>query len=68
MEFPIDAAVERLRIGFLGERHRQVLIGLLVTLGRAVADDDLLLPTTVLAALIAAVTVLGTDPTTGGVL
>lgn len=62
----IHAALERLRTGFLGVRHRDVVAGLLAAVSRA-TDEDVALPTYVNAAYVVAVDVLGTEPAGGGV-
>lgn len=59
----VEAAIQRLHRGFLGEQHRAALAGLLITLQRCVHEDTVM-PSTVNATFYAAVHALGTDPTT----
>jgi hypothetical protein len=65
MSDPIDRALDRLRAGFLGERHREVLGDLLAAVDDAITLGESLSPA-ISAACRLAVTVLGTDPAVGG--
>ena len=65
-DLSIHAAMARLHAGFLGERHREVLAGLLAAVGRA-ADENEVLPTYINVAFLVAVDVLGTEPAGGDV-
>lgn len=61
MSDPIDRALGRLRAGFLGERHREVVGGLLAAVDDALTMGEKLSPR-IDAAYRLAVDVLGTDP------
>jgi hypothetical protein len=65
MKSAISAALDRLRTGFLGERHREVLGDLLVAVDDAITLGESLSPA-ISAAYRLAVNVLGTDPAIGG--